>query len=547
MIYVIDLFCGAGGTTTGIERAKLFGKRVSKVIACVNHDPLAIQSHKVNHKKVWHFIEDIRTLEVSKLVSLINQYKRKDPQAVFIVWASLECTNLSIAKGSVSRDPDSRTLCDHMYRYVEALSPDYFWIENVREFRTNGPLRLKCSVSLEDRSELAVDNKGKLIYLPNAEHKGEFFEAWKKAICAYGYHYEDRDLNSADFGEFTKRIRYYAQFAKNGLPIVWPTPTHTKVPLEGSRLKKWKAVKDVLDFTVEGKSLFNRKKALSPRTMERIYAGLIKYVAGGEKAFIQQRNSGLASSKVVSVNAPCRTLTSTGGNLNLVTIEPLTTANKYSIGEHYSNRCNHQSIDAPAGTITTKDHYSLIKSEYFIDRQFSHGGRHQSIEDPAGALLTVPKMSLIKVEASVVRRVMDTNYNNAGGAIDQPPPTILSCRELDLIPADTFVQGPGIIVFDKEIQQAIIPILKCDCDATVRVKMFMADYGISDILSRMFIIPELKRIQGFPENYYLAGPQVSQKKFIGNSVTPGVPKVMIQATAKKLSKMLDYKNLRMAA
>lgn len=41
----IDLFCGAGGTSTGVESARIDGKQCAKVIACVNHDANAIASH----------------------------------------------------------------------------------------------------------------------------------------------------------------------------------------------------------------------------------------------------------------------------------------------------------------------------------------------------------------------------------------------------------------------------------------------------------------------------------------------------------------------
>lgn len=40
----IDLFCGAGGTSTGVERACLDGRMCARVIACVNHDANAILS-----------------------------------------------------------------------------------------------------------------------------------------------------------------------------------------------------------------------------------------------------------------------------------------------------------------------------------------------------------------------------------------------------------------------------------------------------------------------------------------------------------------------
>ena len=59
---VIDLFCGAGGTTEGFKEAIYKGKRICKVIACINHDEIAIQSHAANHKRSKHFIEDIKTL-----------------------------------------------------------------------------------------------------------------------------------------------------------------------------------------------------------------------------------------------------------------------------------------------------------------------------------------------------------------------------------------------------------------------------------------------------------------------------------------------------
>ena len=58
----IDLFCGAGGTSTGVEHAKLDGTKCARVVACVNHDANAIASHQANHPDTLHFTEDIRTL-----------------------------------------------------------------------------------------------------------------------------------------------------------------------------------------------------------------------------------------------------------------------------------------------------------------------------------------------------------------------------------------------------------------------------------------------------------------------------------------------------
>lgn len=54
---------------------------------------------------------------------------------------------------------------------------------------------------------------------------------------------------------------------------------------------RWKPVREVLDFSDEGESIFGRKKPLVDATLERIYAGLIKFVAGGKEAFMVKWNS----------------------------------------------------------------------------------------------------------------------------------------------------------------------------------------------------------------------------------------------------------------
>ena len=133
----IDLFCGAGGTSTGCENAMLNGKKIAKVIACVNHDANAIASHAANMHgpDIVHFTEDIRTLAMEPLAAHVNAMQKKYPAAKVVLWASMECTNLSKAKGGISRDADSRTLCEHLYRYIEAIKPDIIQAENVVDYK----------------------------------------------------------------------------------------------------------------------------------------------------------------------------------------------------------------------------------------------------------------------------------------------------------------------------------------------------------------------------------------------------------------------------
>ena len=204
----IDLFCGAGGTSTGVTKARLFGKQCAKVVACVNHDANAIASHQANHPDTLHFTEDIRTLELSPLVAHLQKVQKKYPDAYVVLWASLECTNFSKAKGGQPRDADSRTLAEHLFRYIEAINPHYILIENVEEFMCWGDL----------------DANGK----PVSKDQGRSYMKWVKNVRSYGYDFDYRILNAADFGAYTSRKRFFGQFAKCGLPIVFPVQTYAK-------------------------------------------------------------------------------------------------------------------------------------------------------------------------------------------------------------------------------------------------------------------------------------------------------------------------------
>lgn len=138
MLKFIDLFCGAGGVTTGIEQARFNANKIAEVIACVNHDPIAIESHYANHPDAFHFTEDIRTLNIQPLIEIVN-HKVSDSD-ILCLWASLECTNFSNAKGGLPRDADSRILANDLFRYIDGINPDYIMIENVQEFMSWGPL-----------------------------------------------------------------------------------------------------------------------------------------------------------------------------------------------------------------------------------------------------------------------------------------------------------------------------------------------------------------------------------------------------------------------
>lgn len=553
----IDLFCGAGGTSTGVENARYEGRQCAKVIGCVNHDANAIASHAANHPDAMHFTEDIRTLELSPLIAHIAKMRKLYPDAFVVLWASLECTNFSKAKGGQPRDADSRTLAEHLFRYIEAINPDYIQIENVEEFMSWGDL----------------DENGK----PISKDAGRLYQQWVANVCGYGYRFVHRILNSADYGAYTSRRRFFGIFAKGSLPIVFPEPTHSKEGAAGlfGRLHRWKPVREVLDFSDEGESIFGRKKPLVDATLERIYAGLIKFVAGGKEAFMVKWNSMSRAGKyhAPGIDEPCPTV-ATQSRLGVAQVSFLS---KYYGG---SPEGKSVSVEEPAGAITTRDHHSFITAYYgnghnhsidepaptlttkdrlaFVDMQYGNG-TPCDIETPAPTVTTNPKHQLVTCKPWI----MNTSFKNTGSSIDEPAQTVTANRKWHYLmnpqfqsaggsvdnPCFTLIarmdKMPPYLIQTEQGEMAII-IEQNDTPAMVKIKQFMALYGIIDIKMRMLRIPELKRIMGFPSDYVLVGTQADQKKFIGNAVEVNMARVLCEALCTRLIED-DIKPIRAAA
>ena len=547
-LFVIDLFCGAGGLSEGVEEARLNGNRCAKVVCCVNHDKNAILSHDANIPDALHFIEDIRTLELSPINTIVERIRELYPDSMIMLHASLECTNFSKAKGGQPRDADSRTLAEHLFRYIDVIDPDYIQIENVEEFMSWGDM----------------DEKGK----PISMDKGRLYQKWVRNVKKYGYNFEHRILNAADFGAYTTRKRFFGIFAKKSLPIVFPEPTHCKGGSQDmfSRLEKWKSVKDVLDFSDEGTTIF-REKPLAEKTLERIYAGLIKFVAGGKDAFLSRYNTVRPQDTCKSVDEPCGVLTTENRfakvqvsflskqfsghpeSKNVSVEEPagaITCKDHHVfVSAYYGNGHNH-SVNEPSATVTTKDRLSLVTPR-FIANEYSGGGQHTSIDNICPAILTNPKQKLITCKPWI----MNTSFSNIGSNIEEPAQTITANRKWHYLmnpqfnSAGSSVDNPCFTLIarmDKmppylvatESGQIAIEIYDNDSPMTVKIKEFMALYGIVDIKMRMLRIPELKRIMGFPEDYVLVGTQADQKKFIGNAVEVTQAKKNAEALCAKL-------------
>jgi len=109
-VKVIDLFCGAGGSTLGFKLAGF------DVILGVDIDEVALSSYNANHPEIETWQLDILDLTADKL-----------PEADIIL-GSTPCTEFSLAKKVRTCD---MTLTNHFLQIVKSYKPKYWILENV--------------------------------------------------------------------------------------------------------------------------------------------------------------------------------------------------------------------------------------------------------------------------------------------------------------------------------------------------------------------------------------------------------------------------------
>lgn len=249
---VADLLCGAGGSSTGAQRA-LKDLGLEMELVCVNHWPTAIETHTLNHPEARHYVQDISTVRPHILV----------PEGYLdLLMASPTCTHHSVARGGKPTSDQQRSDPWHIITWLTELRVKRIIIENVWEFCGWGPVDVRT---------------GK----PVASRKGEYFHAWIETIKRLGFEPEWRKLNAADYGDATTRQRFILMARSDGRKVHWPMPTHqkrdeAKVDLFGGT-KPWRPAREIIDWQIKGKSIFNRKKPLAPKTLARIYAGAVKF------------------------------------------------------------------------------------------------------------------------------------------------------------------------------------------------------------------------------------------------------------------------------
>ena len=445
---VADLFCGGGGETRGIvQAAASAGLRLD--LAAVNHWQVAIETHKLNFPDARSYCQDLATLNP------LDVFAPRD--RVDLLWASPECTHHSVARGGRPRSEQGRASAWLILKWLSELYVRRVIVENVPEFVSWGPL--------------GADGK------PLVSKKGATFQAFVAALRAMGYTVDWQVLCAADYGDPTTRRRLFLQAARGGARILWPEPSHAQQPGLFVR-QPWRAAREIIDWSIRGQSIFERKRPLAPATMQRIAAGIRRYWGHWAQPFLTA-------------------IDHTGSGLDRA-----------------------YTLDDPLRTITTENRFALVEP-FLVPHYGERDGqepRTHAIGEPCPTIPASGGGKFGLVEPFIL-------HQDAPGA-----PRLLS----DPVPAIRARNGHGLV------EPFIVPyygtgvadrVTEPLASVTAKHRFALVEgqpYRL-DITFRMLQPHELAAAQGFPVEHRFAGTKTDQVRQIGNAVPPGLARALALA------------------
>lgn len=193
-----DIFCGAGGSSTGLVNAGY------ELKLAANHSQVAISTHAANHRDADHICADI------------NNYDMRRLPKTDVLWASPICTEISPAGGRKrTRGQLALTLEeegpieDAAWERTRATAYDVIRATEVHRYK---------AILCENVLEFVVD--------------WELFDWWRNGMDLLGYNSQIVSASSAHVGETGNdpapqwRDRVYIVFTRKGIPLpdLKPTP-----------------------------------------------------------------------------------------------------------------------------------------------------------------------------------------------------------------------------------------------------------------------------------------------------------------------------------
>ena len=567
---IVDNFAGGGGASTGLERA--FGRPVD---IAINHDPEALAMHAANHPRTTHYCESVFDVDPVKITG---------NQPVGLVWLSPDCKHFSKAKGGKPVSKKIRGLAWIALRWGIETHPRAMMLENVEEFMT-----------WADVIEIA---SGK--HIPDPNKKGETFRAFigmlttgvrrdhpalaeacevlgyaidgpeaDRLSAGLGYTVDYRVLRACDYGAPTIRKRLFIVARRDGLPIVWPMPTHGDQKSEAVRTGKlhpWRTAADCIDWSIPCQSIFERERPLKDATLRRIARGIMKFVVNSADPFIVSYYSDETRFRGVPLDEPLGTTTTANrfavcvphvtkfraNSVGSAADTPLHTVTaggdcaraagaahamgvvaatliQTSYGERPGQAPRVPGLDKPLGTVVAQGVKHAAVTAFLAKHYGGHESPGTALDTSISTITTQDHHHLVTSNLVKLR-----GTSRDGQRTDEPLHTI-SAGGTHHAEVRAFLikyYGEGGQWQDARDPMHTIPTK----DRIGLVTIHGEDYAIVDIGMRMLTPRELARAQGFPDSYVLDpvvnGKRLSksaQVRMIGNSVCPDVATALIRA------------------
>lgn len=199
----IDLFCGAGGFSYGMEMAGF------ECVGGIELEEIIAQTHQLNHKHSKTISGDIRNIPPEKFAEIINR------DHVDVIIGGPPCPTFStigdakirsVTGKPTSEDPRNQLFLEYL-KYVDFFRPDIFVIENVPTFIT------KYKGKIFNTAVEIIENIGK-----DENDQGEGIYEVEKPVQV---------LNAVHYGvPQTRRRMMLVAHKKTGVRYVYPEQTH---------------------------------------------------------------------------------------------------------------------------------------------------------------------------------------------------------------------------------------------------------------------------------------------------------------------------------
>lgn len=384
---VVVGFAGGGGSCEGIKQALGFEPHIA-----MNHNPVAMAMHAVNHQRTLHYPEDIFSVDPKISTGGLP---------VLLGWFSPDCRHFSKAKGGTPVKKEIRGLAWVVLRWALAVRPRYLMLENVEEFRSWGPLKADKKGNLYPdpaytgatfRAFIGMLSDGVAPDSPALAEACEFLQIdidsddARSLVAGLGYNVDHKELRACDYGAPTIRKRLFVVSRCDGESVIWPDPSHgapDSADVLAGQLQPWRTAAECIDWSIPTRSIMGRKKPLADNTLRRIVKGLKRYVIDCPDPYIVQiGQTGFGGDgRQYATGTPLTTVTSKAEHL---LIEPFAVK-----CNHTSNRTKYDCFRGQSGRLplqtVTQTHGFAVAAPVVV-RQFGNSTGNRA-DAPVGTIM----------------------------------------------------------------------------------------------------------------------------------------------------------------